>query len=206
MDESALTPRPPYSGFLVDLGESGGVSASDRDGLGIASVVLRRGQRAALTALVREHYGIDLPSGNYRAEANGVAFAGVGPESWLATQGEGSNTFARSLAKHIGAAASITDQSDGYAVLRLTGGHVRDTLAKLIPIDVDSRAWRPGDVVSTVTFHMGATLWRLNDAPDGAAVFEIALFRSLAASFWHALAQSAAEFGLARAANRHGIP
>jgi sarcosine oxidase subunit gamma len=43
---------------------------------------------------------------------------------------------------------------------------------------------------------MGVTLWRLPDAPDGSAVVEIAVFRSLARSFWHALAQGAAEFGL----------
>jgi sarcosine oxidase gamma subunit len=42
---------------------------------------------------------------------------------------------------------------------------------------------------------MGVTLWRLPDA-DGALVVDIAVFRSLAGSFWHALAQSSAEFGL----------
>ncbi len=43
---------------------------------------------------------------------------------------------------------------------------------------------------------MGVTLWRLEDAADGWPVFEFAVFRSLAGSFWHALSHSAAEFGL----------
>jgi hypothetical protein len=40
-------------------------------------------------------------------------------------------------------------------------------------------------------------LWRLHDGADGSSVFEIAVFRSFAASFWHALYSSAAEFRLA---------
>jgi sarcosine oxidase gamma subunit len=51
-------------------------------------------------------------------------------------------------------------------------------------------------VASTVASHIGITLWRLDDAADATPVFEVAVFRSLAGSFWHALAQSAAEFGL----------
>ena len=196
MVDPALTPRPPYSGLLGAGSGAHGVVAIDRDGLGLASVAVRKGRRAALAQLIRDGYGMELPCGNYRVEANGIAFAGVGPESWLVTQDRGGNDLARSLTRQIGAVASIADQSDGYAVLRLTGPQVRDALAKLIPIDVDARAFEPGDVDSTVTFHMGAALWRLNDAPDGAAVFEIAVFRSLAASFWHALSASAAEFGL----------
>ncbi len=48
---------------------------------------------------------------------------------------------------------------------------------------------------------MGVTLWRLEDHSDGTPVFEIVVFRSLAGSFWHALSESAAEFGLVMEAN-----
>lgn len=121
---------------------------------------------------------------------------GLGPESWLASCEFAGNEFAVSLQESIGAPASISDQSDGYAVLRLSGSKVREMLAKLIPIDVHPRAFRPGDVASTVASHMGVTLWRLHDAADGSPVFEMAVFRSFAAAFWHALSESAAEFGL----------
>jgi methylglutamate dehydrogenase subunit D len=96
----------------------------------------------------------------------------------------------------IGGTASVSDQSDGYAILRLTGPKLRDILSKIVPIDVDPREFKPGDVAATITSHMEATLSRIEDAPDGAPVFEIAVFRSLAGSFWHYLSESAAEFGL----------
>jgi sarcosine oxidase subunit gamma len=108
----------------------------------------------------------------------------------------GGNEFAASLQEEIGSLAAVSDQSDGYAVLRLTGPMLRNALAKIVPIDLHSRAFKPGDVASTVASHMGVTLWRLPDGPDGSTVVEIAVFRSLAGSFWHALSLSAAEFGL----------
>jgi len=214
MADQEFTPRAAFAG-LADLApgpasfarDAGvGVIATDRDGLGLATVALRKGQRESLTQCVRERYGIELPQGPHRAAARitavngaaaaGIAFIGTGPEVWLATQEKGGNDFAKSLEREIGGMASVSDQSDGYAVLRLAGPKLRDTLAKLILIDVHPRVFKPGDVASTVAAHVGATLWRLPDGPDGAPVFEIAVFRSLAASFWHALAESGAEFGL----------
>jgi sarcosine oxidase subunit gamma len=93
--------------------------------------------------------------------------------------------------------ASVSDQSDGYTLIRLSGTHVRDALAKLVPIDVHPRAFKVGDVASTVASHVGVTVWRMPDEPDSTAVFEVILFRSLTRSFWHALAEAAGEYGFA---------
>jgi sarcosine oxidase subunit gamma len=212
-----LTPRTPWPELAALSNGRGGVSVKALDGLGLATVIVRRGQLAALTERVRDRFGIVLPQGAYRSEAAGVAFAGTGPEVWLASREtlgtretpgrretpgtrETGNGFAGFLANEIGAAAAVSDQSDGYAVLRLTGPKVRGTLAKMLPVDLHARAFKVGDVASTVAAHMGATLWRLEDAPDGAAVFDIAVFRSFAGDFWHALSESAAEFGLVETA------
>ena len=202
MADPAFAPRAAFADLVAASAAStasdagAGVIAADRDGLGLATVALKKGQRSALAQRVRERYGIELPQESQRAAAAGIAFAATGPEIWLATKERGGNDFAKSLEKEIGAVAAVIDQSDGYAVLRLTGPKLRDTLAKLIPIDVHPRAFRPGDVASSVASHVGATLWRLDDDADGTPVFEIAVFRSLARSFWQALAESSAEFGL----------
>jgi sarcosine oxidase subunit gamma len=64
-----------------------------------------------------------------------------------------------------------------------------------VPVDLHPRIFRSGDVAVTVAAHIGAMLWRLDDDLNGQAVFEIAVYRSLAESFWAALSESAAEFG-----------
>ena len=168
---------------------------SDRDGVGFATVLVRKGQMEALAAAVRAHYGLELPRGPWRASANGVALCATGPEAWLAVSDVGDD-FAANLKRALGGSASVVDQSGGYAVLRLTGSKVRDTLAKGVPLDLHPRAFKVGDVAVTVVSHIGAIIWRREDGADGAAVFEIAVFRSIAGSFWHWLAESSAEFGL----------
>jgi methylglutamate dehydrogenase subunit D len=198
MVERAFTARSPFKDLEADTPGSGmpGIIAQDRDGLGLATVIARRGRLEALDRRIRERYGIELPRATVRAEAAQVSFVGLGPETWLACREQGCNDFAQSLRAELGLLASVSDQSDGYGVLRLSGFKVRETLAKLIPVDIHQRAFKPGDAASTVASHIGVTLWRLHDTPEGWSVFDIAVFRSLAGSLWHALAQSAAEFGL----------
>lgn len=190
-----LVPRAPFVDLPVIPSSGSGVIAHDRDGLGIASVLVRRGQHDALASQVQQHFGIELLPGPRCSCAGGIAFIATGPGSWFATSESAGNAFARSLAEALGECAAVSDQSDGQAVLRLSGHKVRDALCKLVPIDLHPRAFRIGDVAVTVAAHIGATLWRLEDEPNGTAVFEIAVYRSLADSLWSALSESAAEFG-----------
>jgi heterotetrameric sarcosine oxidase gamma subunit len=195
MAEHLLVPRSAFT-TLAPIAAGPGVIVSDRDGLGLATVLVRKGRTDALAARVKERFNIDLPHGPQRAGHDGVAFAGTGPETWLVTGETGGNALAASLRDAIGEHAAVVDQSDGYAVLRITGPKVRETLAKGVPLDLHPRAFRVGDTAVTAISHIVAILWRLEDAEDGTPVFEVAVFRSLAGSFWDWLAESSAEFGV----------
>jgi methylglutamate dehydrogenase subunit D len=194
--QSSLTPRAPFAGLFFKSTAGGGVVVCDRDGLGLATVLVRKARHEALAERLREQVQIDLPQGPLRTSAGGFALMGTGPGAWLATKEQGGNAFAASIAEMLGDLASISDQSDGYAVLRLSGPKVRDTLSKLVPVDVHPLAFRIGAVATTVAAHIDATLWRLDDRSDGSPIFEIAVFRSLVASFGRALSESAAQFGI----------
>jgi sarcosine oxidase subunit gamma len=198
MANDTLTARAPFTGLAFSSARGQGVCVADRDGTGIASVLVRKGHLAELTQCVRARYGIELPRGPRRIGTGDIAFACTGPETWLATSDARGNALALSLKEEIGAAACVADQSSGYAILRMTGPRLRQTLAKMLPIDLHPRVFAPGDVASTTASHVGVTLWRLEDATDGSPVFEIAVFRSLAGSFWHTLTVSAAEYGFVR--------
>lgn len=193
--EFSLTPRAAFANLPITHTEGAGVIATDRDGLGIATVLARRNQQQSLAQRVQERLGIQLPQGTRRSSSGSVAFAATGPGAWLATSESGGNDFAKVLMDVVGDAASISDQSDGQAVLRLSGPRIRDALCKLVPIDLHPRVFNVDDVAVTIAAHMGCTLWRLEDESGGAAVFEIVVARSVAASFWSALSHSAAEFG-----------
>jgi sarcosine oxidase subunit gamma len=182
----------------------GGLIVRERDGLGIATLLARKDKSAALARRVRERFQGDLPNGPRRAAASNIAFVGIGPGAWLVTNEQGGNDFVVSLREAAADLAGISDQSDGYAVLRLSGPKVRDVLCKLVPVDMHPRVFKVGDVAATVAAHIGSTLWRLEDEADGSAIFEISLFRSFAASFWHALSKAAVvhQSGLQHSARR----
>lgn len=177
--------------MLNDYGvAAAGVVVADCSGTPMASVIARRGAVAALAAAVANAYGITLPDRPRHTGPGPLAFVGTGPGHYL-TVGEIA-TLGQTIAPH----AAVFDQTDGYALLRLHGPGLRATLAKGVGIDLHPDAFPVGAAASTAIGHIGANLWRLEDHADGSAVFEIAVFRSMAASFWHFLSLSAGEFGL----------
>lgn len=174
-----------------------GVIVRERTDYALAMVIARRGKETDLAARASA-WGMVLPNGPTRQAQGSLAFIGIGPGRWLATLDNGAATkgagpWANTLARDLAGLASVTDQSDGYAVLRIGGRDVRAMLAKGVAVDLHPRAFRTGDAAVTQIAHMGVMLWQLDDRPT----YEIAVFRSLAGSFWHWLATSAEEFGLA---------
>ena len=192
----ALEPSPAFPELSALRTTSVGVVARERESLGIATVLVRQGRADALAQRVRERFQIELPQQPRRRAAGDVALIGTGPGAWLATHERESNDFMLALSEGLGDLAALADQTDGYAVLRLSGPNVRDSLVKFVPVDLHPCAFAVDDAVSTIAAHVGITLWRLQDEDAGAAVFELAVFRSLATNLWHALTESAAEFGL----------
>jgi sarcosine oxidase subunit gamma len=169
-----------------------GLTIREREGPGIANLLVRKGQAAALASRLQERFGIGLPEGPRRAAAGPMAVLGTGPGAWLAISDEGGNAFAASLRDAVGDLASVVDQSDGLVIVALSGAKVRDLLCRLVAVDLDDRAFKVGDVAVTPAAHIGATLWRLDDLPAGSAVFELAVHRSFAASFTDHLLEAAA--------------
>lgn len=195
MADTALTPRAALSGICSQSQPGGDVTICERYGLGIATLLARKGQESELRQRIRQHFQIELPSRPTWVSAGELSFVGMGPGTWLALSENGGHLFSASFRQITAPLASVSDQSGGYAVFRVSGHAIRETLAKGFAIDLDPRAFKPGDAATTIVAHIGATIWRCDDNADGAAAFEITVFRSLAHSFWEWFSSSAAEFG-----------
>ena len=169
-----------------------GVTISERIGLGLATVAARKGQARSLQDRVREAYGVDLPQTSRVVVGRDVSFVGYGPGQWLAvSETLASEALARDLAERHKGLASISDQSSGRTVIRVSGPRARDVLAKGLPIDLDPRAFPLGSAATSTISLMGVQLWQADDTRS----YDIAVFRSLSESFWRWRAASAAEFG-----------
>ncbi|WP_233587057.1 sarcosine oxidase subunit gamma [Pseudorhodobacter sp. E13] len=75
--------------------------------------------------------------------------------------------------------AALTDQSDGWACLTLSGSGAAEVLSRLVPLDL--RAMAVGSGARSSLGHMAMILIR------GADGFEIMVFRSMARTAWHEL-------------------
>lgn len=175
-----------FAGRSRRVGTGAGVLAVERAGLGIATVIARRGKVAEAAAGLGRHLGLTVTDGPHRVASATVTVLGSGPGTWLVVGGEDAG-FVASLATALAGVAAVVDQSDGQAVLHLSGAHVPQVLEKGVRIDLDPARFTLGDVAVTAVAHIGVTLWKIDAAPT----FGLALPRSYAASFQHWLETSA---------------
>lgn len=155
---------------------------------GVATVIGRGGD--ALDHYFARVHALTPPRTPAVAAGFGCALVWMGPDQWLALADDRSLPIR--LVEALGDNAAVSEQSDARAILHLRGTRLRDALAKGCPIDLHPQAFAPGDAAVTAIAHMGVHMWWLPD-DDG---LHVAVFRSMAGSFWSWLFASSAEFGI----------
>ncbi|WP_227269785.1 sarcosine oxidase subunit gamma [Roseobacter weihaiensis] len=81
--------------------------------------------------------------------------------------------------------AALTDQTDAWASVSLSGNRAEDVLARLVPIDLRRAQFGTGHTARTLLGHMNASITR-----TGADRFLILVFRSMAVTLVHDLNQA----------------
>lgn len=152
------------------------VVIQERAGFGLATVMARRG---VAPAAIGAALGIDLRDGPSCSAGDGIVLLGTGPGSWLAHADAAPADWAAALRERLGPLASVSDQSGGYVIFRLSGPGARTVLQRGASIDFDPAAFAPGAVATTVIAHIGVIIRQVDDAPT----YDTLLFRSFANSF-----------------------
>lgn len=78
--------------------------------------------------------------------------------------------------------AAVSDQTDAWAVVTVSGAGVEDVLARLVPVDLRKGLFKKNHVAKTMLGHMSVTIVR-----TGADAFEIMVMRSMAQTLVHDL-------------------
>jgi len=182
----------PIASRSANIGAASGVIIAERTGVSLCSILVRKGAEAALTERVREVFGVALPLEPRYTGTAPVAFAWAGRSQWLVLREGPSRLFELQLRSSLADVASVTDQSDGRTIVRISGPRARDTLAKGVHIDLHPSVFRPGDTAISIVSNIGVQFWQIDPAPT----YEFAMFRSFAVSFWEWLVDAAAEFGV----------
>ncbi|MEE4188622.1 MAG: sarcosine oxidase subunit gamma [Roseobacter sp.] len=131
-----------------------------------------KGRQKALSGALKKAHGLGYPAPNETVSRKSLRtiwfgrdtalLVGVAPDETLATY------------------AALTDQSDAWAAVTLTGAGCEDVLARLVPVDLRPTAFGPGHTLRTLLGHMNASLTRLD---DGSLL--ILVFRSMAETLVH---------------------
>jgi heterotetrameric sarcosine oxidase gamma subunit len=132
--------------------------------------VLPGGAKAVAKGL--KTLGLAMPEPNSFAEKKGARIVWTGRDQ----------AFLTGVEPPALEGAALTDQSDGWAALALTGAGAVDVLARLVPVDLRLAAFPVGRAIRTQLNHMNVVILRAGDH-----AFEILGFRSMARTAWHEL-------------------
>lgn len=184
MPEQSLTTSASLGGFQKQFDET---VLTEVLGQALVSIAVPLGGAAALQEAMTSAYGASPPAcGNsIRSKDGTVHFLGMQPDQFFALFDFEGNDAVGAVAGFLGEAGYYTDQSDSWAMLRLSGPHARDALERICPLDLAPGEFPPGQVARTVMEHLGAII--LYEDEDN---FFLMSPRSSAASFLHAVETS----------------
>jgi sarcosine oxidase subunit gamma len=149
----------------------GAVTLAETDPGPITSIaVFPGGAKAAAKGL--KPLGLAMPAPNSFAEKKGARIVWTGREQ----------AFLIGIVPPALEGAALTDQTDGWAMLTLSGAAAVDVLARWVPVDLRLAAFPVGRAIRTQLNHMNLVLMRTGDHS-----FEMLVFRSMARTAWHEL-------------------
>lgn len=156
----------------------GAVTLSEVDPGCITALIPFQGQRDSLNSALNAAHGLAFPDpGRMTTGPDAVCLWTARNQVFL--MGPAADD---SLAEF----ASVTDQSDAWATVLLTGERVEEVLARLVPIDLHPAAFPVGTAARTLCQHMTVSLCRRADG------FQIMAFRSMARTLAHDLTEAMA--------------
>ena len=192
----SLTARSALGGYnrIVD-----GTSLIEVTGLSMVSVAPLAGSQAAFQTAIAKLFKTDKndspePSATMALDQSCKQRCTLMPSAqnqwFLCFDDDGTNPIdaARALlGKSLSKQMAMTDQSDSWVILALSGPQSRQTLARICPIDCGVLAMPIGTTARTSMEHLGAIITRRPDEGDYQPCFWLLSARSSAASFLHAI-------------------
>ncbi|WP_158964650.1 sarcosine oxidase subunit gamma [Chachezhania sediminis] len=133
------------------------------------------GQDAALSRALDAAFGLSLPD---------VGAATAGGSARVIWFGRGQYLLiGPAPVADLANVAAVTDQSDAWAVVRLSGEGADEVLARLVPVDMRPAVFGEGAAIRTYLGHMTVSIARDDDAKGPG--YRIMAFRSMAGTLVH---------------------
>ena len=196
---SSFIAQSPLGGYDMTVN---GTSLVEVNGLSMVSVApLVGGQAAFQTAVVKLFKAgkgdSPKPSATMALDRSGKQRCILMPNAqnqwFLCFDDDGTNPIDAAkalLGSSLPKQMAMTDQSDSWVILALSGPQSRQTLARICPINCGASAMPIGTTARTNMEHLGAIITRRPDQGGHQPCFWLLSAQSSAASFLHAITGS----------------
>lgn len=167
-----LAAKSSLSGLLPI--NSGQLTLSEAAQACITSIQIRAGKASALAKAMMSEHRVALPEAGQVTAQNNARLLWFGADQYLLI---GKAPAPRSLASH----AAMTDQSDAWAVMHLTGMSAAEVLARHCPLDLRPDRFGIGQTARTLVAELPAVVTPVEQG------FEIMVLQSLVRTAVHHL-------------------
>lgn len=160
----------------------GALTIAEDDSYGLASLTLRKGQRAPTP------FGLTLPQAGFAAQSDTIGAIWTGPNQWLILgEGQGQTDFAAQVLTQA-PNSSVTEQTDGLVCFDICSDAGAAPIAAVMSklVNLPPEAYATGRATRTGLEHMTVFLYRRDEGH-----LSILGMRSYAGSLWHALVAAA---------------
>jgi len=187
--EFTLTAASPLGGYTKDFGAT---RLSEVPGLAAVAAAIPQGGEAQAEEALRAAWLCRLPAaGRYTTSDDGATrILRTTPDQLLLLFRRAEPDALESVENDLGSALWLTDQSDAFCALDLSGPLARPALGRICPLDLDPAAFGTDHAARTMMEHMAVTILRI-----GEDTFRLLSTRSSARDFCHAVEVSLGNVG-----------
>jgi sarcosine oxidase subunit gamma len=172
------------------VAEATGATLREETGFALVAMTTRNGKAQAMTTAFKKHFRRSPPGAKEAITSGKTVVLASALGQVFVTEAADAAALESKLAASFAKSATLTDQSDAWVRLALTGPRAPETLERLSMVDLSPQGFDPGQVARTAFEHINVIVMR--DKPmDGDVLRYIILTpRSSAEDLLHALLDS----------------
>ena len=185
MSDYELLPESPLGGVEIELEGFNITEVTDKS---LLMVALPRDKFSEIESSIDKSCGLKLPEMENSTESrdSSITLWRLQKNQVLAYYTYEGHDAELHLSSQLNAPAYYTDQSDTWAMIRVSGKRSRDVLERICPIDLSPEVFSVGRVSRTIMEHIGTIIFR-----DGDDSYVLLTMRSFGRSMLHAIEVSA---------------
>lgn len=165
--------------------EFDGVTVSEVVDQSLVMIAMPNGEAEKIEAAISKSCGLSVPAMGQSTQSSdaSVTLWRLQKNQVMAYYAyEGDDAEANIAERFNAPSAYYTDQSDTWAMIRVSGERSRDILERICPIDLEPSVFTLGSVSRTIMEHIGTIIYR-----DGDDSYVLLTMRSFGRSMMHAI-------------------